>query len=309
MACGQNCEGCSGCGGGLGAYRSAPPLAFAAWRLRVPGNPPGGQYHGYLGAAPGEAPDRFASPWDFFNPGHYSRDGVYRSPGEVPPKANPNGDANTFVVRHSRRRAGYSVVPGAFSHLGAIDCSSTQGYELMACSAAQRSEADALAAARAPVIAAPVPISNIRYPVSPFPINSFPVRYFPIVTGSTQPVLQPPPSVSPQPAPVVQDAAPPPTMYRDAAGNWTSDWHNPYSLYLPESVQIQPAPIVSADTSFTPGAGQTSTALSSPSVQGNAVTPSPSWFTDPSKELISGVPNWGILAAAAAAFFLLKGRR
>jgi hypothetical protein len=34
----------------------------------------------------------------------------------------------------------------------------------------------------------------------------------------------------------------------------------------------------------------------------------PSWFTDPSQELITGLPNWGLLAIAGGALFLFKKR-
>lgn len=34
-----------------------------------------------------------------------------------------------------------------------------------------------------------------------------------------------------------------------------------------------------------------------------------SWFTDPTQELISGIPNWGIMLAIAAAAMLMKGKR
>jgi len=31
------------------------------------------------------------------------------------------------------------------------------------------------------------------------------------------------------------------------------------------------------------------------------------WFTE--QTLINGIPNWGLLAAAVGAFFLMKGKR
>lgn len=40
-----------------------------------------------------------------------------------------------------------------------------------------------------------------------------------------------------------------------------------------------------------------------------AATASPSWFTDPTQEVISGVPNWGLLAAAGAAALLLMQQK
>ena len=315
MACAQKCGNCAGCG--MSGYTKAPPLAFAGWRLRLGGNPPGGQYHGYLGA---ESRDAFGtSPWDFFSPGHTAADGVYRSPGETPPSANPNRETNTVVVPHARQRVGYAVVPGAFSTLGIMfdPCAQVPAQFRSGCNTPPYEIPTGPAVVPAPrsissgpVVAAPIaiqapapkPISNIRFPIYSGSELS-PI----VITGSTQRVLQPPPVDVPQPSPVIDNAPPPPGMYRDAAGNLTSDWHNPYSLHLPES--IQPAPIVAADTSLTPGAGQTTTSIASGPVAGNAVSTSPSWLTDPNQELISGIPNWGIVAVALGAFLLMKGRR
>ena len=39
---------------------------------------------------------------------------------------------------------------------------------------------------------------------------------------------------------------------------------------------------------------------------GNLTTGTGSWFTDPASEIIGGIPNWALLAAAAAAFLLLR---
>jgi hypothetical protein len=39
-----------------------------------------------------------------------------------------------------------------------------------------------------------------------------------------------------------------------------------------------------------------------------AAVAAPSWFTDPSRELISGFPNWSLLAIAGGALFLFKKR-
>lgn len=321
MRCPGNCGGCAGCGEKLGAYTEAPPLAFPGWRLRVGGNPPGGQYHGFLGADHAER-RLDPSPWDFFNPGHTAADGVYRSPGETPPSANPNRETNIVVVRHQRRRAGYSVVPGAFSNLGyiydpcedltdqerailSLPCPSLYYPAPAPVTPAPKPAPVAVAPAPVPIPVAPAPkpVSNIRYS----PVFEHLPAIAPVVSASTQPVVQPPPTQVLQPAPVVDNAPPPPGMYRDAAGNLTSDWHNPYSLYLPET--IQPAPTVAASTSLTPGAGQMATSVTGGSVQGNAVTALPSWLSDPSQELISGLPNWGLVAIAGAALLLMKGKR
>ena len=286
MGCNRNCAGCAGCGETLGAYTEAPPLAFAGWRLRVAGNPPGGQYHGFLGATRREWIG--SSPWDFFNAGHTAADGVYRSPGETPPSANPNRETNTVVERHTRRTAGYALVPGAYAHLGIAAPVSPGIWDPI----------EILPTYPAGVIHPyPRPILPPRRPIAPLPRPPI----LPLSTGATSAVPQPPPVEQPAPAPAVCDAS---SMYRDAAGNLTCDWHNPYSLSLPA-----PAPTVPADTSYTPGAGQMPTSVPTDSVQGNVVSPSSSWLTDPGQELISGIPNWGILAAAAAAFMLMKGRR
>lgn len=289
MACG--CKGtCVSC---LGSYRPAPPLAWAGWRLRVPGNPPGGQYHGYLGNNP--------SPFSVANPGQTDARGIFRSPGEVPPKANNNGNTNTFVERHSRRQAGYAVSPGAYRSLGAV-----------------------------------APVSNIivagRYNWRPYlPAGGS--------GGATSVAPQPPPNYWNSPTPSVPEPARacPRGQYQDAAGNcspWsesgggvqclpgqvldasgncTSDERNPYVLYLPQNQQ--PAPVTPAQTSLTPTAGQATCQSGQYDTYGNCIAnvastvAAPSWFTDPTQELISGFPNWGLLAAAAAALMLLTRRK
>ncbi|HEV2471877.1 MAG TPA: hypothetical protein VGS41_04385, partial [Chthonomonadales bacterium] len=102
----------------------------------------------------------------------------------------------------------------------------------------------------------------------------------------------------------------------DSSGNCTTDERNPYVLYLPQ--QQQSSPVVSAPTSATPSAGQSFCASGEYDTSGNciaaaptvAATPAASWFTDPTQELITGVPNWGLVAGAGLALMLLmRGRR
>ena len=249
--CGGNCAGCAGCGGpiGIGSYGPVPPLGQPGYRLSIPGGPRGGQYHGLPSA----------------NLSGYDERGVFRAPGELPPRANASGDANILHVRHSRRLPGYAEVPGGlYPHqIGALP------------------------------VTAPAPFRVGSPTICPAwgcngPIDT--VIRVPLPTSGAT-------SVAPMPAPG-SIAAPGPTVadncasgqYRDAAGNCTDDWHNPYPIYLP----AQPSPVVSADTSPTPTAGQ---------------VPSGSWLTDPTRELINGVPNWGILAAGAAVLMFMRGRR
>jgi hypothetical protein len=132
------------------------------------------------------------------------------------------------------------------------------------------------------------------------------------------PICQPnttvvgPPSGGTQPAPVVADGCPP-NWYRDAAGNCTNDWSHPYPVTLP----AQPSPTVPADTSGTPSAGQTGCISGQFDASGNCIPSTVpgatgDWLTDPTQEVIPGVPNWGLLAGGAVAAYLLfghKGRR
>ncbi len=265
---------------GMGSYGAIPPLAYAGWRLSLPGSPRGGQYHGYLGNA---------SPWDFANPGSYSPAGIFRSPGEVPPSANANKVTNIVSEPHAVQRVGQAEVPGALGMMPMYRMDDADIVRLP-----NRVSPVPPIVARPP-ITPPVVISPTPHPI-PFPVPARtpvvtqpPTTTIPTTgTGATSKVTQPPPA-SPAPTSMVCDQG---SMYKDAAGNWTCDWHNPYSLYLP-----QPSPVVAADTSTTPTAGQTTAVPAS-------------WFTDPAQELISGIPNWGLVAAAGVGLMLLmRGKR
>jgi hypothetical protein len=52
-------------------------------------------------------------------------------------------------------------------------------------------------------------------------------------------------------------------------------------------------------------AGSTSSTGSTTSTSSSTSTGN--WFTDPTQELISGIPNWGIVAAAGVGLLLLIG--
>jgi len=297
MNCG--CGGKCGCDG-LGDYRPALPLAFAGWNLRIPGNPPGGQYHGYLGAMPN----------DFANPGSHSGK-IYRAPGETPPQMTAGGP--TVRVRHSPRQAGFSISPGAYKQLGAVA----------------------------------VPVFPPFRACPAWGCDGPPITFLPFRPsgGSTSAVPQPPPPFAPITPPSwnwrrgpVSNGACPGGQTQDAAGNCVqnqqygvvaacqpgqtvdasgecvTDLRNPYSLYLPTA---QPSPVIASPTVATPTAGQATCASGTYDASGNCVAVTPalgtstglSWFTDPTQELISGFPNWGLVAAAVAAFLMMKGRR
>lgn len=107
------------------SYRRTEPLAWAGWRLKNAGEPPGGQYHGYLAGPSGPVPWQNVWGGTGFPEGTTPSDFVYRSPGEVRPRANASGGANVIRGEQERRNVGYSVVPGDYrnsrSGLGAAE--------------------------------------------------------------------------------------------------------------------------------------------------------------------------------------------
>ena len=120
--------------GRLRGYVVAPELAGSGWRLSIPGGPDGGQYHGYIGpdSATGwpagedeigpEVPAKTlsgssAGPWDslwsgvVLHEGETLSDYVYRSPGEVRPRANAAGVV-IFRIRAQVRRGRAAICAG-----------------------------------------------------------------------------------------------------------------------------------------------------------------------------------------------------
>jgi hypothetical protein len=96
----------------IGAYASAPPVAYPGWRLTLPGDPPGGQYHGFLAGTDECACGGACA--------HCSGlGGIYRAPGEVAPRVNANGDHNVVSGQMSQHRllGAVSPVMGARSGL------------------------------------------------------------------------------------------------------------------------------------------------------------------------------------------------
>jgi hypothetical protein len=89
----------------------------------------------------------------------------------------------------------------------------------------------------------------------------------------------------------------------------------PLPVVTPASGSSLPAAAIQA-SSLPPSASQvvTGTPGASPAAGGtnpSTTTVSGSWFTDPTQEMISGVPNWALLAAAALGLWALnsgKGR-
>jgi hypothetical protein len=247
---------------GIGAFVSSPPLAWSGWRLGIPGGPDGGQYHGFIGpdsrgfrtanlqeigpeaphgeegppAPPSSGP--WASPWwggTGLSEGENVSDFVYRSSAELRPRPNASGGANTVRAFQEERTAGFAVAPGNYKALGAV-------------------VASPLAPRPTSIVKNynPLPSGQIcpAWGCGPVPFRSFQAvqHGIPMGPGATNKVPQPPPPTYPVVGPTVSGHCPA-GQYQDAAGNCTSDWHNPYSLYLPDqSGSPAPAPTVAAST-------------------------------------------------------------
>ncbi len=108
----------------IGSYQKVPPFAYPGWRLTVPGQPAGGQYHGFVAnkVANATIPDsnQFRSKRYHGIASHDQKsasarhpNGVYRSSAEPPP--NPTAPVNTSWSGQVQQSVGSAEVPGAFS--------------------------------------------------------------------------------------------------------------------------------------------------------------------------------------------------
>jgi len=280
----------------IGAYTKAPPMAWSGWRLRIPGGPEGGQYHGFIaadslgwrGLPGGPPPATPPAPWDdvwggtALAEGENRSDYVYRSSAEIRARANAFGRPNVLQALQTRRTAGYAVAPGNYKGLGS--------FGVVAC----------------PQISFPACPSGSYRPAGGPPC------YTP---GATCVVSQPPPTSYPQPSPVV-GAPCPAGETPDAAGYCSADERNPYSLYLP--VSPAPAPTVAMPTTCPatspypdgygncfPSAAAAQASAAALAAGGSGIT---GWLSQ--STLIPGVENlWIALGGGLAAVLLLRGRR
>jgi len=281
-------------------YRSAPNFAWAGWRLRVPGGPVGGEYHGYLAGIQPEAV------WGGIplHEGETLSDHVYRSPAEVRPRANASGGTNVIRSYQTLRTPGYAEAPGNYKDLGGLGLMAPDGQP-------GRTFAPGTVAPGASTGRPRVPIrqdgdSVVRQPfdhnICPtWGCGPVPPQWY-SAPGPTATVPQPPPPT----VPVVSNSVSDPTCtqpgyFRDAAGNCTNDWHNPYSLYLPN---YGPSPTVAASPSdYLPSQGQTVPGIT-PAATGSFTD----WLSE--QTIVPGVANQWILAGGGLlAFLLLKGKR
>lgn len=250
---------------GLAAYSTAPLNAWSGWRYRIPGGPVGGQYHGYIAADdmvdgmgwPAGHDEIFRpidsraglgvypwQPWDTqwngipLKEGETVSDFVYRGPAEIRPRPNANGGVNVVRAVQTERTAGYAVAPGNYKGIGAIP-------------APHFTFSHALPATARPITA---PSTNGTIVPSPPVCPAWGCGHQFISPAGTEvppnTVAQPAPPTSPSPAPVATTPGTsgcPAGEYRDAAGNCTADYTNPYSLYLPPDTST-PANTVAANT-------------------------------------------------------------
>ena len=126
----------------LAGYTAAPPFAWSGWRLRIPGGPEGGQYHGFIAADSAGWPNGYdemggsgsglgdvdvtTEPWESLWGGTALREGqdlsdhVFRSSAEMRPRPNASGGANVIPGYQRRRSAGFAEAPGNYRALGAV---------------------------------------------------------------------------------------------------------------------------------------------------------------------------------------------
>jgi hypothetical protein len=295
----------------------------------------GGQYHGYLandgGTLPLEADDSspFAglggdsrSGWSQVWHGIPLREGenvsdyVYRSSAEVAPRPNASGGVNTVRALQTARSAGYAEAPGNYAYLGghresrvlppgvrglAAPIMSADSGAVNVVAVPQNRMGPAIRASAGDAVVTkavdevcPSWGCGVNPPMLPW---RSPEPLYP--WGATATVPQPPPPQVPMVSPVTAGGDCAAGYYRDAAGNCTNDWHNPYSLNLPP---VGPAPTVPASPAdFLPSQGQV--------VPG--VTPGTSSIMDwlSSSSIWSAVPNGVLVGGLALAMFALGGKR
>lgn len=115
----------------------------------------------------------------------------------------------------------------------------------------------------------------------------------PILPGPAQ-VWQPP--SPPSPVPIVSATGLPVSP----PGVPAMTWQQQQSI-LAQNQAAQQAAAATAAQAAAAASSQAAVATATP-----AEATAPSWFTDPTQELITGLPNWGLLAIAGGTLFLLK---
>jgi hypothetical protein len=266
-------------------------------------------------------------------------DHVYRSPAEMRPRPNASGGVNTVRAVQLERTAGFAVAPGNYKTLGAtprylgpplnihpfpIVSSGSQGSPV-------HQVCPAWGCGTPPWMTGPIPVDHtVPLPLCPVTDPTGLNQACLSEVGSPCPpctpragvVAQPPPPTGPQPGPTVPIGPPGSDgcaqgQYRDAAGNCTADWHNPYTMYLPLDNPPGPAPTISANTcptgyvqdpygnclaSCPAGTAPDAQNNCQPTTTGAGIS---SWLGQTTPLFGYNVPNWGI--AAVVGLIAMRG--
>ena len=285
-------------------YVAAPALAWSGWRLSIPGSPEGGQYHGYTGddsdhevtTAPNSCTSLTLSGlgddsvWEgtALREGETLSDHVYRSPGEVRPRANASGHANSMWEYQTKRSPGYAESPGNYHALGmqipfsdavsrgiVSDPCANAGSGEYYCRQSIGSQTFYIPDPTPPV--KPLPILTARPIATPI---SVPAPGWPV--GATEPML-------PVVAPVHTVAQPAPSSPAPV---------NTVPVYTIPPVSPSPSPTVAASPQdFLPATGQP---LTTPAAASSG-TDIGAWLQ--ASTIWSAVPNWVLVAGGALLLF------
>lgn len=362
----------------VGAYQPVVDFAYPGWRLTVPGGPAGGHYKGFTHT---EATGTTILPGDDYETDrgdgmsshdavHASRRnprGIYRSSGEVPPRPNASGSAQTYRGFQTRRHAGTSVAPGSFPAdfkqtgeddflslaentpnyfkpsdmvssllgLGAIDNGAGVSEMLPYRPGGFPISRGAPIYYRGPTPGGPVPAQPNVATISPV-ATAAPVP----TTGATSVVTQPTATLAPAPivstvpvytAPPVSPA-PAPTVatnevvpLNDGSGNYVNIStgatvspsqvsQNLATMQLTTGSAVAGQLVLQANGTYLnplTGAVIPADAISqsaAPAASGFTEAGIMTWLQAPSA-ISASIPNWGLVAAAGAAAFLLMGKR
>lgn len=267
--------------------------------------------------------------------------GIYRSSAEVPPRANASGKAHVYRSFQTQRHAGTSVAPGSFP----ADYFQTNEDDVLslAQNAPKYLNPEAMLAQNLFGLGA-LPIADgggsemIRYPGVTCPSWGCGAPPTPTILrpNTTMCPLVMPPGSTCVDGQIVYGSEAPPVASLPATGA-TSSVAQPaptptplppspsVSSYTPPPISPTPAPIVATNEviPLNDGSGNYLNVSTGQIIPASAVTQnlatmqltaSTAVATDPmawleSSSIISGVPNWGLLAAGLAAAALLMGKR
>jgi hypothetical protein len=307
-------------------YVAAPALAWSGWRLQIPGGPEGGQYHGYTGddSDQVETASTLCGVGDdpvwggtALHEGQTLSDHVYRSPGEVRPRANASGNANAMWEYQTKRSPGYAESPGNYHALGMqipFSDAVSRGLVNDPCVNAGSGESYCRQsiASQTYYVPDPAPVPVPAPVLSQSPQMGWPAG----ATEPTLPVMKPPTQICPDfmiacpsgsTVKYATDACRTPSCVPNlnTVAQPSPDTQvnpNTVSVYTVPPISPSPAPTVAASAAdYLPATGQP--------LPGAAALPTTdvgSWLTQSS--IWSAVPNW-VLVAGGALLLFRRGKK